>query len=107
MSAMRTPASAMAGLTSSRNTRTMCSMLGPTCLAIAPGSRSGSSCPTAGDHARLDLVAQAGHPDHEELVQVGGEDGQVLEPFQQGISSAAMARTRSLNCSQEILPMNR
>ena len=35
MSRMRMPASAMAGTTSSRNTRTWCSMVGPTCLAIA------------------------------------------------------------------------
>ena len=31
-----------------------------------------------------ELVAEAGHPDHEELVQVGGEDGQELDSFEQG-----------------------
>ena len=33
--------------------------------------------------ARGDPALQPGHPDHEELVQVGGEDGQEADPLQQ------------------------
>ena len=32
----------------------------------------------------VDAPLQAGHPDHEELVEVGGEDRQELGPLQQG-----------------------
>ena len=34
--------------------------------------------------AGVDLLHQAADPDHEELVQVGGEDGEELEPLEQG-----------------------
>ena len=36
-----------------------------------------------GDGARLDLLAQAGDADLEELVEVAGEDGQELDPLEQ------------------------
>ena len=43
----------------------------------------GEAVRAAPGDAFLDLLAQAGHPDHVELVQVGGEDRQEAEPFQQ------------------------
>ena len=39
--------------------------------------------PGADGDARLHLLLQAADADHEELVEVGREDGQELEPFQQ------------------------
>ncbi|MDQ0775695.1 hypothetical protein QF026_004161 [Streptomyces aurantiacus] len=38
----------------------------------------------AGGHAGGDAPLQAGHPDHEELVQVAGEDRQEFRPFEEG-----------------------
>jgi hypothetical protein len=35
---------------------------------------------------RVDTTLQPGHPDHEELVEVGAEDRQELDPLQQGHS---------------------
>ena len=35
--------------------------------------------------ARIQLRIQAGHPDHEELVQVGTDDGQEFDAFEQRI----------------------
>ena len=43
----------------------------------------------AGDLAGLHLLAQAGHPDLEELVEVAREDGQELHPFEQRIALVA------------------
>ncbi len=43
----------------------------------------------AGDLAGLDLLAQAGDPDLEELVEVAGEDGQELDPLEQRVALVA------------------
>ena len=51
--------------------------------------------------ARHHPAHQARHPDHEELVEVGREDGQDLTRSSSGIdSSSASSSTRSLNLSQ-------
>ena len=42
-----------------------------------------------GDLAGLDLLAQAGHADLEELIEVVGEDGQELHPLEQRIALVA------------------
>ncbi len=38
------------------------------------------------DLAGLDLLAQTGDPDLEELVEVAGEDGQELDAFEEGVA---------------------
>ena len=43
----------------------------------------------AGDLAGLDLLAQAGDADLEELVEVAGEDGQELDPLEQRVALVA------------------
>ena len=43
----------------------------------------------ARDLAGLDLLAQAGDPDLEELIEIAGEDGQELDPLQEGIPGVA------------------
>ena len=43
----------------------------------------------AGDLAGLDLLAQAGDPDLEELVEVAREDGQELDPLEQRVALVA------------------
>ena len=43
----------------------------------------------AGDGAGLDLLAQAGDADLEELVEVAGEDRQELDPLEEGVSGVA------------------
>ena len=43
----------------------------------------------AGDLAGLDLLAQTGDPDLEELVEVAGEDGQELDPLEQRVALVA------------------
>jgi hypothetical protein len=48
-----------------------------------------------------DLLFQAAHTLHEELVQVGAEDGDELEPFEKRVTQvAASCSTRRLNSSQ-------
>ena len=44
----------------------------------------GESVGRAHRQARLVAPFETGHPDHEELVEVGGEDGEELRAFQQG-----------------------
>ena len=46
-------------------------------------SRGGHAVGGRGGHAGGDLVLQPRNPDHEELVQVGAEDGQELDAFEQ------------------------
>ncbi len=46
----------------------------------------------AGDGAGLDLLAQAGDPDLEELVEVAGEDGQELHALQERVAGVARPR---------------
>ena len=55
-----------------------------------------------GDTGR-DPALRPGHPDHVELVEVGGEDGQELRPLQQRHRSLSLARssTRLLKASQD------
>ncbi len=57
--------------------------------ALANGGEllvGGPAVGRAGDLAGLDLLAQAGHADLEELVEVAGEDGQELDPLEQRVA---------------------
>ena len=57
---------------------------------------------SVGDRAGLDLLAQAGDADLEELVEVAGEDGQEPRRSSRGLrSSRASWRTRALNSSHD------
>ena len=49
----------------------------------------GQAVGRAGDLARLDLLAQAGDADLEELVEVAREDGQELDPLEQRVALVA------------------
>lgn len=53
---------------------------GEDCVAQLPGHHAGDG---AHGHAGFDASLQAGHSHHEELVEVGTEDGQELRAFQQ------------------------
>ncbi len=60
--------------------------------ALARGGQllvGGPAVGRAGDLAGLDLLAQAGDPDLEELVEVAGEDGQELDPLEQRVALVA------------------
>ena len=60
--------------------------------ALAGGGEllvGGPAVGRAGDLAGLDLLAQAGDPDLEELVEVAGEDGQELDPLEQRVALVA------------------
>ena len=46
----------------------------------------GAAVRGAGDLAGLDLLAQAGDPDLEELVEVAREDGQELDPLEERVA---------------------
>lgn len=54
---------------------------GPDHLQHLAGLEAGGG---AGGHAGGDTALQTGHPDHEELVQVAGEDREEVGPLQQG-----------------------
>ena len=60
--------------------------------ALAGGGQllvGGPAVGRAGDLAGLDLLAQAGDPDLEELVEVAGEDRQELDPLEQRVALVA------------------
>ena len=60
--------------------------------ALARGGElfvGGPAVGRAGDLAGLDLLAQAGDADLEELVEVAGEDGQELDPLEQRVALVA------------------
>ena len=60
--------------------------------ALAGGRQllvGGAPVGRAGDLAGLDLLAQAGDADLEELVEVAGEDGQELDPLEQRVALVA------------------
>ena len=60
--------------------------------ALARGGElllGGPAVGRAGDLAGLDLLAQTGDADLEELVEVAGEDGQELDPFEQRVALVA------------------
>ena len=63
----------------------------------------GEAVGAAGVDPGVDLVVHAGHADHEELVQVGGEDGQELQPLdqRQRFVLGQSCSTRSLKSSQD------
>src|SRR5215217_3375034 len=104
MSAMRMPASAMARTTSSRNTRTWCSMLGPTCLVMA--SRVSDGVQPSEPRVTMPASTWSRRPDTRTMKnssRLEEKMARYLSRSSSGTSgSAAMARTRSLNCSQEI-----
>ena len=62
----------------------------------------GEAVGAAGVDPGVELVEEAGDPDHEELVEVGGVDAAEAEPLQQRhLGSSASSRTRWLKSSQE------
>ena len=104
MSAMRMPASAMAGTTSSRNTRTMRSTVGPTCLAIA--SRVSLGVQPSEPRVTMPASTWSRRPATRTMKNSSRLVEKMARYFSRSTSgtpgSAAMASTRSLNWSQEI-----
>jgi hypothetical protein len=45
----------------------------------------GQAVGTGHGDARVDLAPDARHPDHEELIEIAGDDAEELHPLQQGI----------------------
>ena len=104
MSTTRMPCSASAGRTSSLPLRASGAV-----RARARARRSARSSRARRQPVRparvdagVDLVVQAGHAHHVELVQVGGVDREELDALEQRQrSSSASSSTRSLNWSQD------